>query len=344
MKKLMVLTSTALLLPATALAELTVDAYGSLRMQAETVSVDEVATPGDDKSYAGFKDAYSRFGVTANYPLSNGTTLGAKLEIPFNTAQMKAGDPSYFESFYKDNNSPRVAKLTASGDWGSVAIGKQWLAYYNYIGYPVDYFSSFYSGFATHATFRREAATYTSPSFSGLSFAVSAVDMVDAGDDYLDTMQYVVAYNNEGLSLAASLEDRGEDAGDNKLMGVSAAYTTGPWRFAIKLEEWENTASGVDNQLIKNIYASYNLGKYTLKAHYAVGDEETGGGAFFTGTSTHLGLDYQYTKNFKVFAEYFMEENAYAIYTEDADDFAPMGGYGTNTDGKALVIGARYDF
>lgn len=345
MKKLLILATSAAILPGTAMAELTTDAYASLRMQAESVSVDKVATAGDDKSYAGFKDAYSRFGVSASYPLSNGTTLGAKLEIPFNTAQMKAGDPSYFEGFYKENTSPRIAKITASGDWGSVALGKQWLAYYNYIGYPVDYFSSYYSGFATHATFRREAATYTSPSFNGFNFVVSAVDMVDTtGGDYLDTMQYVISYSNDGLSLAASLEDRGEDAGDNTLMGMSAVYTTGPWRFAMKLEEWENTTAGVDNQTIKNIYASYNMGKYTLKAHYAVGDEETGGGAFFTGGSTHLGLDYQYTKNFKVFAEYFTEENAYAIYTEDADAFDPMGGYGTNTNGKAFAIGARYDF
>ena len=121
MKKLLVLATSAAILPGSAMAELTVDAYGSLRMQAESVQVDKVADAGDDKSYSGFKDAYSRFGVNAEYPLSNGTTLGAKLEIPFNTAQMKAGDPSYFEGFYKDNNAPRVAKLTASGDWGSVA-------------------------------------------------------------------------------------------------------------------------------------------------------------------------------------------------------------------------------
>lgn len=344
MKKL-VLLATAAILPATAMAELTVDAYGSVRVQAESVSVDKVATAGDDKSYSGFKDAYSRFGVTASYPLSNGTTLGAKLEIPFNTAQMKAGDPSYFEGFYKDNNSPRVAKITASGDWGSVAVGKQWLTYYNHVGYPVDYFSSFYSGFATHATFRREAATYNSPSFGGFKFAASAVDINDdPKGDYLDTMQYAVSYSNDGLSLSAALENRGKDAGDFSTMGLAAAYTTGPWRFATKVEQLENKTAGVDDQMIKNIYASYTMGNYTFKAHYAVGDEETGGGAYFTGTSTHLGVDYQYNKDLKVFIEYFTEENAYAIYSEDADGFAPLGSYGTNTNGQAIAIGARYDF
>lgn len=345
MKKLVLLATTAAMLPATAMAELNFEAYGSIRIQAETVKVDRVANVGDDKSYSDLKDAYSRFGVKASYQLSNGTTLGAKLEIPLNTAQLEVGDPSYFEGFYKSNKGPRVAKITASGDWGSAAVGKQWLTYYNHIGYPVDYFSSFYSGFATHATFRREAVTYNSPSFAGFAFSASAVDMNDDSDGkYLDTMQYALSYSKDGLSLAAALENRGKDAGDFSTMGLAAAYTTGPWRFATKVEQLENTTAGVDDQMIKNIYASYNMGNYTFKAHYAVGDEEANGGAFFTGTSTHLGVDYQYNKDLKVFIEYFTEENAYAIYSEDADGFDPLGGYGTNTDGQALAIGARYDF
>jgi predicted porin len=344
-----------LLLPATAMAELTVEPYGSLRIQAEQVSVDQAKSATEDDSYSGVKDAYSRFGVKASYPLANGTTLGGKIEIPFNLAQMQAEDPSFFQEFYKEsgvNNAPRVYKLTASGNWGSAAIGKQWLTYYNKIGYPVDYFSSFYSGFATHATFRREAVTYNSPSFSGVKFAVSAVDMGDnAQYDYLDTMQYAITYNNDGLSLAAAYEDRSDqavatgstqnDATDNDLWGVSAAYTTGPWRFATKYEVLENDGP-IDDQVVKNIYTSYNMGKYTFKAHYAVGDEEAGGGAFFSGSSYQLGTDYQYTKNLKVFMEYFYEENGYAIYTQDAEKFSPLGGSSSN--GSALLVGARYDF
>ena len=342
MKRTLLATS-ILLLPLSAMAELTVEPYGSLRVQAEQVSVDQART-GEDDSYSGVRDAYSRFGVKASFPLKNGTTLGAKLEIPFNIPQMQAEDPSFFEGFYKENNSPRIYKLTASGDWGDASIGKQWLAYYNNVAYPVDYFSSFYSGFATHATFRREAITYSTPSFSGFKITGSAVDMVDdSKGDYLDTMQYAVSYNDKGLSLAAALEDRSKDAGDYTTTGFSAAYTTGSWRFATKYEILENDDSVAD-QVIKNIYASYNMGKYTFKTHYAVGDEEAGGGAFFQGSSYHLGTDYQYTKNLKVFVEYFYEENGYAIYVEDSEEFDSLGGYGNETNGSAFAIGARYDF
>ena len=339
MKKALLVAIAAATVPGTAMAELTVDTYGSLRAQTEIVSTD-VKDNGD---YVGIRDAYSRFGMSASMPLSNGTTLGAKIEVPFNTQQLKAEDPSYFEGFYKDNSSPRVAKLTASGDWGSVAAGMQWLAYYNNVAYPVDYFSSFYSGFATHATFRREAVTYTTPNMSGFSFTASAVDMVDGDGDYLDSAQYAGSYSNNGFTVALGYQDE-YGANDTTIMGLSAAYTTGPWRFAGKVETAEdNTAA--NEATLYNVYGSYTMGNYTFKAHYANGDDDNVvGAAFFQGDSFHLGADYQYTKNLKVFIEYFQEEKAYAIYTENSDSWDVLGGFGNEVNGSAVAVGARYDF
>lgn len=337
-----------------AMAELKVDAYGSLRIQAESVSVDKLASDnlaaGDSKSYSGLKDAYSRFGVNASYPLAGGTTLGAKIEIPFNSASLEAEDPSYFEGFYKENNAPRVAKLTASGDWGSLAAGMQWLAYYNNIGYPVDYFSSFYSGFATHATFRREAVTYTTPSIAGFKFTGSAVDMVHGDNDYLDSSQFVASYSANGLGVALAYQDDYvpyAGAEKNNILGASASYTTGAWRFAGKVEKAENKSNLTS--AVYNLYGSYALGNYTFKAHYASSDDtDTPEAAFFTGDSLHLGTDYQYTKNLKVFVEYFTEQNGYAIYREASNDNSGRSGYdplgGAKSNGQAVVLGARYDF
>ncbi len=343
MKKTLI-ASAICLAPFPVFADLTVEPYGSIRAQAEYVTADKSsADPTQDDSYVGVRDAYSRFGVTATYPLSNGTTLGAKLEIPFNIQHMQAEDPSYFEGFYKDNSSPRVYKLTATGDWGSAAIGKQWLAYYNAVAYPVDYFSSFYSGFATYAAFRREAVTYTTPSFSGFSATASMVDMVDGGDEtYLDTTQASLKYSMDGLSLAVAYQDTYNGKAD--LLGASAAYTTGPWRFATKVEQLDSptdTTIGVD-PMMYNMYASYQLNDYTFKAHYAKGDITDDSTAFYEGDSYHLGADYQYTKNLKVFVEYFYEERAYAIYTEDSKSYGQFAA--PDTSGSAFAVGARYDF
>jgi len=346
LKKLLPLSIAAIIAPGTVMAELTIDAYGSLRVQAESVSVDRLSATsqslGDDDSYTGIRDAYSRFGVSANYPLNNGTTLGANIEIPFNSAELKINDPTGFAAYYKepnslDNNYPRLYTLTASGDWGSVAIGKQWLTFYNYVAYPVDYFSSFYSGWSTYAYFRREAVTYTSPSFSGFSFAASAVDISDSRDSsYLDTMHYALSYSADGFTISAAMEDKEEEIGGAQTYGLSASYTTGPWRFATKYEETEHNIS------IYNLYGSYNMGKYTFRAHVSEGDE----GGYAPGTVIHLGTDYQYTKNLKVFVEYFSEDTGYAVLPDkDIGDYLADNGYASyGRDTQAIAIGARYDF
>lgn len=344
MNKTIVMAAITSLLPAAALAEFSVQPYGSIRMQAEHVSVDQ-AKAGEDDSHTALRDAYTRFGVKASYPLNNGTTLGGVLEIPFNTQQMEAEDPAFFEGYYKSNSSPRVAKITASGDWGSLALGKQWLTYYNHIGAVVDQFSSFYSGFTSYAIIRREAVTYTTPDISGFNATVSMVDLVDGGDEnYLDTQQYAVSYNWDGLNLALSYQNSYDGVAD--LLGFAATYTTGPWHFATKVEQIDSpdsVSSGKD-PLVYNLYTAYQQNNYTFKAHYAQGDESDDGSAFFQGTSYHFGVDYQYTPEFKVFVEYFYEDRGSAIYTPNSESYDVLTGFHTETDGSAIALGFRYDF
>ncbi|WP_197723371.1 porin [Thiomicrorhabdus aquaedulcis] len=260
-----------------AFAELTLTPYGSLRVQAESVVVDK-AQAGEDNHYNGLRDAYSRLGVQANYLLDNGVQLGAVLEFPLDVAQMQAQDPSFFQGFYKENNGPRIAKITASSDqWGSLALGNQWLAYYNNIAYPVDYFSSFYSGFATHATFRREALTYTTPPLNGVQLTVSGVDMTDgAGTAYLDTLQTALSYQHQGVQLALAYQDSHDERAN--LLGVSGSYHSGAWRFATKVEQLQSHHTVVQNAnpMVANLYGSYTLNDYTFKAMVSKGDGKAG--------------------------------------------------------------------
>jgi len=334
--------------------EFTVEAYGSLRMQAESVSVDKVSqenlNTGHEDSHVGFRDAFSRFGVKASLAPESGTKFDATLELPFNAAELRAEDPAFFEGFYKENNAPRLYNISATNEkFGSVKLGKQWLAFYNNIAYPVDYFRSSYSGYATHATFRREALTYTTPEFSDVTASISGVDLTDGGDTkYLDTMQYALSYSTEPLSLAIGYQDTHDDRAN--IIGVSGAYTVGPLRFAAKVERMQSGDGVIKNKdpMVFNLYGSYTANKLTYKAMYANGDGEAGendeGDAFFIGGSYHLGIDYQHTKNLIFFTEYFFEENGYAIYTRKAEDFTPLSGFQNESDGSAILVGARYDF
>ena len=48
-----------------------------------------------------------------------------------------------------------IAKVGLKGEFGDLSVGQMWMPYYNAIAYPVDMFSSYYSGFTTYTTFRK---------------------------------------------------------------------------------------------------------------------------------------------------------------------------------------------
>lgn len=329
-------------------AELEVTPYGSLRIQTEAVSVDE-AKPGEDDSFTALRDAYSRLGVSAAYKDLDWVDLNATVEFPINSALLRAEDPTFFQAYYKGNNKPRVADITATTEnLGSLRVGTQWLAYYNTVAYPVDYFSSYYSGWATQATFRRDAVTYTTPGMAGLTATVSAVDLThEAGSNYLDTMQYALSWVLGDMTLGLAYQDTEQDTGDNAdQAGASLAYVIGGWRFAAKVEQLLTNSDTVqdDDPVTYNLYGSYNWNKYTVRAMFANGEESDEPAAFFQGDSYQLGLDYQYSEKLKLFADYFYEELGYAIYTPNARFDDILAGYHADSDGQAISVGLRYDF
>ncbi|MAX57043.1 MAG: porin [Alcanivoracaceae bacterium] len=335
-------------------AELEVTPYGSLRIQSEAVSVDE-AKAGEDDSYTGLRDAYSRLGVTAAYNDLDWVNLNATVEFPINSALLRAEDPTFFQAYYKGNNKPRVADITATTDnMGSLRVGTQWLAYYNSIAYPVDFFSSFYSGWATQATFRRDAATYTTPTIAGLTATVSAVDLThEAGTSYLDTWQYALSWAISDFTVGMAFQDTEQDTGKNAdQLGASLVYAPGNWRFAAKVEQLLTNDDAVmeKDPVTYNLYGSYSWDQYTVRAMFANGEESDESAAFFQGDSYQLGLDYQHTENLKFFAEYFYEERSYAIYTPNTREEELSGSYvtladsGSESDGQVFTVGLRYDF
>ncbi len=310
------------------MAEYKVDTYASIRGQVESVSVDE-AKVGEDDSFVGVRDAFSRFGAKASYDLSADSKLSAKIEVPFNIGNFNAEDPTYF-----DDNSVRVAKLAANGSWGNLWVGKDWLPYYNNVAWPVDLFSSFYSGWATYARFREYAAVYTTPSLAGFKLTASAIELDDSQEE---GNQYVLSYSHGGFTLAYAKEvmDDANESSTGDTEGVAISYSGGPFYVAVKGEEFTPVVGG--SQVISNLYASYKFGEFTVKGMVADGDE----GHWAPGATGHVGLDYQHSDSVKLFAEYFSEENAYAILKTDAQSYDTLGVSGSA--GQAFLVGARYD-
>lgn len=311
------------------------EAYGSLRLGLEYVDPDNNV----NDSYTGFRDAYSRVGAKASHAINDDWSVLAQLELPLDIANFDIHSP------YDQEDKVRIAKVQVSGPIGTVWAGRDWLPYYNAIAYPVDYFSSYYSGWATATTFRREESVgYYSPNFKGFSFAAVTTNDNDPESD--NRNQFTLSYAKDGLTLAAGLDDNAGNT-DNRNWGFAASYTTGPWYLAAKYEKMELVGANNDGDVWNGLVQYAIDDKNTVRGMIAEVDFPGWGwfpGETYGGTVIHLGFDHQYNDDLKFFAEYYREDSASAI-GPGHDDFL-AGGYiaPARGGGQVVTVGARYDF
>lgn len=324
------------------------DVYGSLRLHAEHVRPsdrDEVA------AYSGFRDAYSRVGVTGGFTFDNETRVFGQIEVPLDLANGRIQDTCEQNDTAAHANDQRydrirIAKIGVEHPrFGTLAFGQDWLPYYNAIAFPVDMFSSYDSGFATFTVFRRnETLAYYSPSLSGFSFAASYSNdggNTNADGSLDDRWQVTLSYAVGATTLAFGIDDAGGES-NSRLYGVSLMHgveSLGPGDLYIgaKVEHFDSNADsgfGADGDTAANLFASYALGAHTFKG--MVADVPAYGETVF-----HLGYDFQSREDLTLFVEYYDEQDTAAITTRRggaADtNFAARGG-------RALAIGARFDF
>ncbi|MEO5343716.1 MAG: porin [Gammaproteobacteria bacterium SHHR-1] len=309
---------------------LEVEGYGSLRIGVEFVDPDN--QPGNFDSYTALRDAYSRVGVKATHKLNQDWTLMGQLELPLDLVNLEIQSP------YDDNDNMRIGKLQVNGPLGTLWYGRGWMAYYNYIAYPVDYFSSYYSGWATLTTFRREDTLYyATPRIQGVQAAFASTQ--DNGSLPDRRNQYVLSYARDGLNLALGRDDQG--SGGYAINGISASYSAGPWYIAGKYEELDTTGSN-DGRGAKNLLVQYALdSKNTLRGMIADVDAWSYGDNIY-----HLGWDHQYRDDLKFFAEYYSEQTTAAISDQRQSSFLGSASFNAPADsgGSALFLGLRYDF
>lgn len=326
------LSASVLLVCSQSVTALEATPYGSLRLGAEYVDPDN--NPGNFDSYAGLRDAYSRVGVKVSHALNDDWTLLGQIEVPIDLANMEAQSP------YNDDDNMRIAKLQVSGPLGTLWYGRGWMPFYNAIAYPVDYFSSYYSGWATFTTFRREDTFYYStPSWNGFSAAFATTDDNGATED--NRNQYTLSWSGDGLGLAIGLDDTNNASG-LQILGASASYTTGPWYLAAKYEELSyDTPSVYDGDTVANLLVQYSLDeKNTLRGMVAEVGWDYGDTVF------HVGWDHKYSDDLKVFVEYYREETTAAISDRRKSTFLGTPDFNAPADsgGGAFTVGLRYDF
>ena len=321
--------SAAMVLPAQVMAQdINFEFYGSARIQAEAVRPDNKDALD---SYTGLRDAYSRIGFNADYALTPGINLVGQLELPLDLANKAVQDP------WDQTQDIRVAQIGVEGDFGGLYVGQMWMPYYNAIAFPVDMFSTYYSGFATFTGFRlSDTISYYSPSFNGFSFAGSWSSDKGRNDD--NRVQLTGSYSIGDTTLSVGLDDLNGD-NNERIYGASVMHSIGEWYFGAKAEYYssdidDSSAYGNDGDTAVNLFLSYTLGQHTFKGMLASVDN-------YGGDVLHLGYDFQYTPSLKLFAELYHEEETAAITAKRAgSDVFPASARG----GEVFAVGARYDF
>ena len=262
------------------------DFYGSFRVHAESVNPDITDTL---EPYTGWRDAYSRLGVSISQDFGSegASSFYAILELPLDIPNAAVQDP------WDQDEDIRIAKIGMSGRFGDVAVGQMWLPYYNAIAYPVDMFSTYYSGFATYSVFRRgDTLSYYTPKFAGLSGSFGFSDgkgAEEANGNQDDRLQATISYDFARLTLSGGLDHLG-GANDWKTWGASAAWqATDALYIAAKYEIHDSSIDsgyGKDGDTAMNFYLGYTLGKHTFKGMVADVDGYGEG-------IVHVGYDFQ---------------------------------------------------
>ncbi|MAK56695.1 MAG: porin [Pusillimonas sp.] len=320
-----------------------VELYGSVRMQLESV---HPGNSGPWGSYVGLRDAYTRVGLKAEYRFAETTAVFGQLEVPFDTANFRISDPYDQGGAGRDHRQRiRIAQVGVRTVAGTLIAGQQWMPYYNAVAAPVDHFSSYYSGFATYTTFRvPNTVSYYSPSIYG--FTLSGSYTSAAGNrrstSRIDDrrIQAALSYAFGDTRLAVGMDDRGDTGlGKDRIYGFSASHQAGPWYFAAKYEVFDTNnhtpgAFSKDGNKAFNVFASYNTGPYTFKAMFAKVQN-------YGDNIVHLGVDYQYNKDLKFFAEFYREGSTASI-VEKRGGLADFNS--ASQGGRAFLVGFRYDF
>lgn len=315
--------------------------YSSIRMQAEAVNTDNEQAMS---AYRGLRDAYSRVGFNAAYEFSEDTSLFTQLELPFDIANFRFRD-SYDQGGVGRTNAEtvRVGLIGLTSHIGTITAGQQWMPYYNAITFPVDQFSSFYSGFATYTTFRvKETLAYESPIWRGLSFggSYSTRDGNIRSPSRIDDrrIQAVASYQlADKTRLALGMDDRGNTNGyQDRIYGMTLSHAKGAWSWAVKYEitDTDNPNSFYgDRAQAVNLYSAYHRDKNTYKIMLA--NVEAYGEAVI-----HLGFDHRINQDLRLFAEFYQEQETAAITAKQAG----LDGFDVNVSGgKLFLIGFRYD-
>lgn len=313
------------------------DVFGTISTQLESVSPDTKK----DQDYTSFRDVFTRVAFKFGHDFGQGANAFALIELPFDTVNLELNN-SYDRHRKVFDSTERLAYFQFnSPEYGSVWVGRGWEPYYSSVAAPVDRFNSFYRGFATYSVLRvDQAAVYLSPDFDGLSFSLMYSHKngnKKSNGEYDNRNQLTVSYTFDETKLGFGYTETG-GIQNQKLYGVSLSKKIQNFYVGAKYERQRSNISnknvfGHNGDEAINLFAEYSSGLHVFKSHIANVDN-------FGGNVFHLGYEYKYAENVKLFAEYYQEQTGAAVTRE-------RNGYRDTywrEGGQVLLVGFSFDF
>jgi predicted porin len=276
MKKSLIALAVAGAMTAPMVAQADATLYGSFR----------AGLAFQDNEDADLRDESSRIGIKGDVDLGLENTKGiyhweAKIDLTDNGGDVTGSENGNFDS--------RLAYMGATGNWGTVLVGRQYHPHYNMVVSHTNIFNStdreFGEAYVLGNQFhKREDNTlaYASPIMGGFQ-VVGGIVVASKGnsDDSGTYDEDVDGYNIgaqftgvEGLRVSLSYGDVDTNVGntdvESELVGAGVTYTIADFTVAARYEDREDKFGGqtVLEADEWELAAKYQIGATALKARY----------------------------------------------------------------------------
>jgi predicted porin len=335
-KKLVTIAVVAALMPAAAMAEVTV--YGRIH-----ASVDSLSGIAAEKNNVSVNNNSSRFGVKGNQALDGGLTALYQIEASVAaTGDNGSGTGTAASAF----NGVRDTYVGLTGGFGTFLTGR--LPAANQYVYDTNMFAdqlgdagNFIGGSLAGVGRANSALHYVSPSMGGLNIAltylpakstISSTGIAAAGN----STGIKVNYAGNGITASLTTFNVNVGTGFNvKPVSIAGGYDFGPGSLSAQYISATNEAGADTKRTIINVGGKFRVSESdAIKAQFTKAGDKTAAGATVADGATMLAVGYDHALS-KVTGVYVV----YAKVSNNAAGTYSMNGWGHQNQAAAVAVG-----
>src|SRR5512146_531334 len=335
-KKLVAIAVVAALVPAAAMAEVTV--YGRIH-----ASIDSVSGIAAEKNGLSVNNNSSRFGVKGNQALDGGLTALYQIEASVAANGDNGSGTGTAASAF---NGIRDTYIGVTGGFGTFLTGR--LPAANQYVYDTNMFAdqlgdagNFIGGSLANVGRANSALHYVSPGMGGVNVAltylpahstISSTGIAGAGNSY------GLKANYAGNGVTASLTTFNVNVGtafNIKPVSLAGSYDFGPGSLSVQYISAKNEAGADTKRTIINVGAKFKVAESdAIKAQFTKAGDKTAAGATVADGATMVAVGYDHSRS-KTTGVYV----AYAKVSNNAAGTYSMNGWGHQNQLAAVAVG-----